>query len=137
MKYNDLTEEEISSRVVGKSLGVGWGEETLFLLPRRSRRSTPTHILPSSDIHSPHPPTPHPTNYPTTQPPKQPTTHPPCPTPTPPSLLTPPKDAADGLQRLMDAPKVPAGEACPTWVADTFVQPNTPKKGSVGPPMIN
>ncbi|KAA1099167.1 hypothetical protein PGTUg99_009858 [Puccinia graminis f. sp. tritici] len=59
--------------VVDKSLGVGWGEETLFLLPRRSRCSTP--------ISTP------PTDSPPTQPPNQPTK--PC--PTPPSPLTPPK----------------------------------------------
>ncbi|KAA1126402.1 hypothetical protein PGTUg99_031007 [Puccinia graminis f. sp. tritici] len=79
--------------VVDKSLGVGWGEETLFLLPRRSRRSTP--------ISSPPPISTPPTDSPPNQQPKQPTTQP-TKQPTPPSPLTPPKDAASahkGVER--------------------------------------
>ncbi|KAA1128691.1 hypothetical protein PGTUg99_025870 [Puccinia graminis f. sp. tritici] len=86
--------------VVNKSLGVGWGEETLFLLPRRSRRSTP--------ISSPPPISTLPTNSPPNQLPKPSNQRPNQPTnqtkpcPTPPSPLTPPKDAAsahEGVER--------------------------------------
>ncbi|KAA1108792.1 hypothetical protein PGT21_025742 [Puccinia graminis f. sp. tritici] len=51
-------------RVVDKSLGVGWGEETLFLFPRRSRRSTPISTPPTN---SPPNQLPKPTNHPTNQ----------------------------------------------------------------------
>ncbi|KAA1122395.1 hypothetical protein PGTUg99_037402 [Puccinia graminis f. sp. tritici] len=39
----------------------------------------------------------------------------------PTEALAPPKDAADGLQRLMDAPKVPAGEASSSYPTSSVV----------------
>ncbi|KAA1068493.1 hypothetical protein PGT21_023458 [Puccinia graminis f. sp. tritici] len=80
--------------VVNKCLGVGWGEETLFLLPRRSHRST--------QISSP-PPTNSPPNQPSTS-----TTQPYPGFPT--KALAPTKDTANGLQPSNAAAEVPAAE---------------------------
>ncbi|EFP94148.2 uncharacterized protein PGTG_20220 [Puccinia graminis f. sp. tritici CRL 75-36-700-3] len=81
----------------------------------QSRRSTPTHILPSSDIHSPHPPTPHPPTQPTTQPTIQPPNHPSNQPPTqhvqpqPHHARAPHRSAR--APRPKDAAEVPAAEA--------------------------
>ncbi|KAA1077090.1 hypothetical protein PGTUg99_003773, partial [Puccinia graminis f. sp. tritici] len=94
--------------VVDQCLGVGWGEETLFLLPRRSRRSTP--------ISTP------PTDSPPTQLPKPTINHPNMSNPTipaqPTKALAPPKDAANGLQPPIDAAKVPAAKAAAKVLKD-------------------
>ncbi|KAA1099478.1 hypothetical protein PGT21_008640 [Puccinia graminis f. sp. tritici] len=71
-------EEKKEFGVVDKSLGVGWGEETLFLLPRRSHRSTPISTPPTDSPPNQLPkPTNHPTNQPTNQTMSNPTV-PPC-----------------------------------------------------------